>query len=67
MALALVDPVPSTIVAVFHPTIRIGPERHNYVYQLHFASGVYRCERCSDWGLAGDRLFLFRNPSGPGP
>ena len=60
-------PVPSTLVAVFHPTIRIGPVRHNYVYRLHFASGVYRCDRCSEWGLADDRLFLFRNASGPGP
>ena len=66
MALALL-PVPGALVAVFHPTIRIGPVRHNYIYQLHFPSGVYRCERCSEWGLAGDRLFLFRNASGPGP
>ena len=66
MALALY-PVPSTLVAVFHPTIRIGPVRHNYVYRLHFPSGVYRCDRRSEWGYVGDRLFLFRNPYGPGP
>ena len=56
------------VVAVNPPTIRIGPERHNYVYRLHFPSGVYRCDRCSEWGQAGDRLFLFRNAAaGPGP
>ena len=62
-------PVPNVagLGAVFHPTIRIGPVRHNYIYQLHFPSGVYRCERCSEWGLAGDRLFLFRNASGLRP
>ena len=71
MALALL-PVPGALVAVFHPTIRIGPVRHNYIYHLHSPGGVYRCERCSEWGLAGDRLFLFRqrikaSESGPGP
>ena len=61
-------PVPGTLVQVYHPTIRIGPERHNFVYHLHFASGVYRCDRCSDWGVVGvHRLFLFKNPTGPGP
>ena len=67
MALALIDPVPGTLVAVLHPTIRIGPARNNYVYHLHFASGVYQCERDSEWGVVGDRLFLFRNAAGPGP
>ena len=58
----------TTLVQIFHPVIGIGPARHNYVYRLHFASsGVYRCDRCSEWGLAGDRLFLFRNAAGPGP
>ena len=68
MAVALL-PVPGALVAVHHPTIRIGPARHNYVYRLHFPSGVYRCDRCSEWGgQAGDRLFLFRNAAaGPGP
>ena len=60
--------VPGTLVAVYHPTIRIGPEHHSYVYRLHFPSGVYRCDRCSEWGgQAGDRLFLFQNAAGPGP
>ena len=44
--------------------IRIGPERHNYVYQLHVLSGVYRCVRPSDWGAAGEVLCLFRTPRG---
>ena len=70
MALSLL-PVPNVaglgVVAVHPPTIRIGPERHNYVYRLHFPSGVYRCDRCSEWGQAGDRLFLFQNAAGPGP
>ena len=55
----------------FPAQIRIGPERHNYVYDLRFTSGVYQCCRCSDWGNDGDRLFLFKNSpevdSGPGP
>ena len=60
-------PVPATLVQIFHPVIRIGPVRHNYVYRLHFASGVYLCDRGSDYGRFGDRLFLFRNTLGPGP
>ena len=61
-------PVPATLVQVYHPTIRIGPPRHNYVYRLHFASGVYQCERCNEWGVVGvHRLFLFMNAAGPGP
>ena len=60
-------PVPATLVQVYHPTIRIGAARHNYVYRLHFDSGVYQCERGSEWGPFGYRLFLFRNPTGPGP
>ena len=32
-----------------------------------FLSGVHRCDRGSEWPLMGDRLFLFRNPDGPGP
>ena len=60
-------PVPSSIVNMYPPVMRIGPVRHNYVYQLHFVSGVYWCERCSDWGVMGDRLFLFMNPERPGP
>ena len=47
--------------------IRIGPERHGYVYMLHFPSGVYRCERGSDWANSGDRLFLYRTTGGPRP
>ena len=67
MALAL-NPAPGTLVAVLHPTIRIGLARHNYVYHLHFASGVYQCERCSEWGVVGvHRFFLFKNAAGPGP
>ena len=57
----------AAIVAVHTPVIRIGPPRHNYVYRLHFHSGVYRCDRGNEWALMGDRLFLFRNPDGPGP
>ena len=44
--------------------IRIGPERHGYVYTLHFPSGVYRCQRGSDWANDGDRLFLCKETSG---
>ena len=36
-------PAPATLVQIYHPTIRIGPARHNYVCRLHFASGVYQC------------------------
>ena len=57
----------TTLVQVFHPVIRIGPVRHNYVYRLHFPSGVYQCDRGSEWGRCGERLFLFRNTHGPGP
>ena len=60
-------PVPATLVNWYPPVMRIGPVRHNYKYQLHFVSGVYRCERCNDWGVMGDRLFLFMNPERPGP
>ena len=71
MALALAvipQPVPATIVAVHPETIRIGPERNGYVYRLLFrASGVYRCDRRSEWGAVGERLFLFMNTEGPGP
>ena len=64
--------VPGEPPAAFPAQIRIGPERHNYVYDLRFTSGVYQCCRCSDWGNDGrDRLFLFKNSpevdSGPGP
>ena len=45
--------------------IRIGPESHGYVYTLHFPSGVYRCERGSDWAKAGDRLFLYKETFSP--
>ena len=47
--------------------IRIGPERHGYVYRLRYSSGVYQCERGSDWANVGDRLFLYRTPGGPRP
>ena len=60
-------PVPATLVAVYTPVIRIGPARHNYVYRLHFPSGVYLCDRGSEWARYGNRLFLFRNTLGPGP
>ena len=54
------DLVPSE---TFPPEIRIGPERHGYVYTLHFPSGVYLCERGSEWANAGDRLFLYKDTS----
>ena len=57
----------TTLVQIFHPVIRIGPVRHNYVYRLQFPSGVYLCDKGSDYGRFGDRLFLFRNTLGPGP
>ena len=60
-------PAPATLVQIYHPTIRIGPARHNYVYGLRFASGVYLCDRGSDWARYGNRLFLFRNTLGPAP
>ena len=60
-------PVPATLVQIYHPTIRIGPARHNYVYGLRFNSGVYLCDRGSEWARYGNRLFLFRNTLGPGP
>ena len=63
----IVPAVPATVVGVFHPVIRIGPERHSYVYRLHSNSGWYLCDRRSEWGSVGDRLFLFMNPEGPGP
>ena len=56
------NPVPATVAgtgAVYPRVIRIGPARNNYVYRLHFVSGVYRCDRGSDWALGRDRLFLF--------
>ena len=43
------NPVPATLVAVYPRVIRIGPARHNYVYMLHFVSGVYRCDKGSQW------------------
>ena len=71
LALAPAPPAPSAVLALaapgFHPVIRIGPVRHNYVYRLHFPSGVYRCDTYSQWGRVGDRLFLFKNPDGPVP
>ena len=60
-------PVPATLVQIFHPVIRIGLARHSYVYRLHFLSGVYLCDRGSEWARYGNRLFLFRNTLGPGP
>ena len=45
--------------------IRIGEERFGYVYTLHFPSGVYRCERGSDYANAGDRLFLYKETFSP--
>ena len=54
-------------VSSFPLEIRIGPERHGYEYMLHFPSGVYRCERGSDWANFGDRLFLYRTTGGPRP
>ena len=61
-------PVPSETRIVertsFPLEIRIGPERHGYVYTLHFPSGVYRCQRGSDWANDGDRLFLCKETSG---
>ena len=56
-----VVPAETRIVEVSFPLeIRIGPERHGYVCMLHFPSGVYRCERGSDYANAGDRLFLYK-------
>ena len=34
---------------LFWPKIRIGPAHNHYVYDLRFGSGVYCCERCSQW------------------
>ena len=57
----------AVIGSSFPLEIRIGPERHGYVYMQNFPSGVYRCERGSDWANFGDRLFLYRTTSGPRP
>ena len=58
-SVAPMDLVPSE--TRFPPEIRIGPERSGYVYTLHFPSGVYLCERGSEWANAGDRLFLCKD------
>ena len=50
--------------------IQIGPDKHHYVYRhCDWSSEVYRCDRCSEWGRHGDRLFLFKvpGPDEPGP
>ena len=60
-------PVPAALVQIYHPVIRTRPARHNYVYGLHFASGVYLCDRGSEWARYGHRMFLFRNTLGTGP
>ena len=69
-AMACLEPTglevpPDFPVAVFHPVIRIGPYKHHPVYKLQFPSGVNRCDKQSEWDHVGDRLFLFRNQSGP--
>ena len=61
-----VVPVETRIVEVSFPLkLRIGPARHRYVYTLHFPSGVYRCDRGSDWANNGDRLFLYKETFSP--
>jgi hypothetical protein len=70
LALAPAPPAPSVLALAapgLPPVIQIGPARYNYVYRQQFASGVYRCDTYSEWGRVGDRLFLFKNPDGPGP
>ena len=60
---APMDLVPSE--TKFPPKIRIGPERHGYVYTLRFPSGVYLCERGSEWAHTGNRLFLHKDTISP--
>ena len=69
MALAVMPPPVSAAIVAVHPqTIRIGSVQNNYVYRLQVGTdGVYRCDRRSDWGAVGERLFLFMNTEGPGP
>ncbi len=65
-----VPPPPDThcqVTLALPAEIRIGPKRHNYKYELHFPSGVYRCCRHSDWGADKEVLFLFKDPYGPLP
>ena len=66
---AAAAPAAAASAAPAAKAIQIGPDKHHYVYRHcdNWSSEVYRCDRGSQWGTMGERLFLFMNADGPGP